>query len=196
MVTYGGICEVHDWKVHRSLRTQMRFFTPLSCDLEPDITKPNPRKIVVSSDLDLDTSTSFGSGGVTYQGFRGPFILNSSCHDFEKVEKGKRVSSQMWVRMAGYQKYISSTYSFISDFVSLIKYAGTKLNNLIWLHMAGYLNYIPFRYVFILSFVSLTKYAGRKLNNLMWLRMAREFIIIYIVWYGLRSQLWLRMEGY
>ena len=34
----------HDPHISR-LRTQTRFFTPLSCDLEPDITKPTPRKI-------------------------------------------------------------------------------------------------------------------------------------------------------
>ena len=31
------------------LQTQTRFFTPLSCVLEPDITKPTSRKIVVSA---------------------------------------------------------------------------------------------------------------------------------------------------
>ena len=34
----------HDPHISR-LRTQTRFFTPLSCDLEPDIPKPTPRKI-------------------------------------------------------------------------------------------------------------------------------------------------------
>ena len=45
------------------LRTQTRFFTPLSCDLEPDITKPTPRKIFASSDMAPDPSASFNSGG-------------------------------------------------------------------------------------------------------------------------------------
>ena len=65
----------------------MRLFTPLSCDLEPDITKPTSRKIVVSSDLDSDMSAGLGSGEVINQGFCGPFLINSSCHDFEKVDK-------------------------------------------------------------------------------------------------------------
>ena len=43
----------HDPHTSR-LRTQMRFFTPLSCDLETEITKPTSRKIVVSSDLGPD----------------------------------------------------------------------------------------------------------------------------------------------
>ena len=67
----------HDPHISR-LQTQTRFFTPLSCDLEPEITKPTPRKIVVSYDLALDPSASIGSGGVITQGFRGPFLINSS----------------------------------------------------------------------------------------------------------------------
>ena len=42
------------------LQTQTRFFTHLSCDLETDITKPTPRKIVVSSDLAPDPPASLG----------------------------------------------------------------------------------------------------------------------------------------
>ena len=106
------------------------------------------------------------------------------------------MSSQLWLRMAGYRNYISSRYVFISSFVSLIKYAGRQLNNLMWLRMAGYQNYTSSRYVFISSFVSLKKYTGQKLNNLMWLRMAGEFMSIYFYRYGLSSQLWLLMAGY
>ena len=87
-----------------------------------------------------------------------PFLLNISCHDFEKVDEGRKLSSQLWVRMAGYKNYI--------------KYAGRKLKNLMWLRIAGYQKYISYRYVFISYFVSLKKYAGRKLKNLMWLHMA------------------------
>ena len=50
----------HDPHISR-LRTQTRFFTPLSCDLEPDINKHTPRKIVISSDLVPDPSDSLGS---------------------------------------------------------------------------------------------------------------------------------------
>ena len=106
------------------------------------------------------------------------------------------MSSQLWVRMVGYRNYISSTYNFISYFVSLIKYAGRKLNNIMWLYITRYLNYITYRYAFISYFVSLTKYVGQKPNNLMWLRIVGEFMSIYIVGYGLSSQLWLRMAGY
>ena len=105
------------------LQTQMRFFTPLSFDLEPGITTPTSKKIVVSSDLGSDPSASFDSGGVIAQGFRGSFLLNRSCHDFEKVEEGRKMSSQLWVRMVGYLNYISFIYVFISYFVSLTKYA-------------------------------------------------------------------------
>ena len=99
---------------------------------------------------------------------------------------GKKVNTLMWLRMAGYRKYISSTYVFISSFVSLSKYAGRKLSTLMWICMAGefmsiyifgyalisqiwlriavYLNYLSSTYVFISSFVSLTKYVGRKLS--------------------------------
>ena len=106
----------------------MQFVTPLSCDIEPDITNPTSRKIVVSSDLDPDPSATLGSLGVIAQGFIGPFLLNSSCHDFERIDEGRKMCSQMWVRVAGYQNYIT--------------YAGRKLNNLMWLHMAEYQKYI------------------------------------------------------
>ena len=43
----------HDPHTSR-LQTQTRFLTSLSCDIEPDITKPTSRKIVVSSDLAPD----------------------------------------------------------------------------------------------------------------------------------------------
>ena len=97
------------------------------------------------------------------------------------------MSSQLWVRMAGYRNYISCRYGFISSFVSLIKYVGQKLNNLMWLRMAVHRNDISYIYVFISSFASLTKYAGRKLKNIMWLRMAGEFMSIYFFGYGLSS---------
>ena len=160
-----------------------KFFTPLQCDLEPEsdleneINKPTfrntvvssnfspdpsadltSRKIVVSSNLAPDPSAGIDFKGVIDQGFRGPFLLNISCRDFEKVEEGRKLSSQLWVRMLGYPNYI--------------KYAGRKLNTLMWIRMAGYRKYISSTYVFISSLVSLSKYAGRKLNTLMGLRMA------------------------
>ena len=46
------------------LRTQMRFITTLSCDLEPNINKPTSRKIVVSADLYPDLSPGLNSGWV------------------------------------------------------------------------------------------------------------------------------------
>ena len=88
----------HDPHMSR-LRNQTRFFTHLSCNIEPDITKPTSRKIVVSSDLDPDPSADLDYGGVIAQGFRGPFVLNSSCYDFEKVDEGRKTSSQLWIRI-------------------------------------------------------------------------------------------------
>ena len=73
----------HDPHTSR-LQTQTRFITPLICDIEPDITKPTSRKIVVSDDLGPDLSAGLDSGGVIARVFPGPFILNSSCHDLKK----------------------------------------------------------------------------------------------------------------
>ena len=43
-----GFCGTSNNDLHISrLRTQTRLFTPLICDIEHDITKPNPRKIFV-----------------------------------------------------------------------------------------------------------------------------------------------------
>ena len=113
----------HDPHTSR-LQTQTRFFTPLCCDIETEITNPTSRKIVVSSDLDPDPSSGLDSKGVIDQGFRGPFLPNISCHDFENFDEGRKMSSQLWVCMAGYRNYISSIYVFIPSFVSLIKYVG------------------------------------------------------------------------
>ena len=142
-----------------------KLFTPIQCDLEPEINNPTSRKIVVSSnlspypsadiayskivvssDLDPDPSAGLDFKGVIAQGFSGPFLLNSSWHDFETVDKERKLCSQLWVRMVGFRNYI--------------KYAERKLNTLMWLRMAGYRKYISYRYVFISSLVSLSKYAG------------------------------------
>ena len=115
-------------KMHQRNQTMIRNF---KLQIQPQavpvsyfsiLTKPISRKIVVSSDLAPDLSAGLDSDGVIAQGFRGPFLLNSSFHDFEKVDKGRKMSSQLWVRMAGYRDYIT--------------YAGEKLNNK--LCMAGY----------------------------------------------------------
>ena len=57
---------------------------------------------------------------------------------------GQKLNNLMWLRMAGYRKYISYRYVFISFFVSLKKYAGRKLNTLMWLRMAGEFMYTYF----------------------------------------------------
>ena len=54
------------------------------------LTKPKSRKTIASSDMAPDPSAGLNYGGVITQGFLGPFLLNSSCHDFEKVDKGRK----------------------------------------------------------------------------------------------------------
>ena len=103
-------------------------FTPLQCDIEPEVNKstsrnidvssnlsPDPssdlasRKIVVSSDLDPDPSAGLNFTRVIAQGFNKPFILNSSWRDFERIDEEQKLSSQLWyagqkrvwIRMAG-----------------------------------------------------------------------------------------------
>ena len=127
-----------------------KFFTPLQCDLEPEINKPTSRNIVVSSnlspdpsadlasrkifvssDLDPDPSAGLDFTGVIAQGFSGPFLLNSSWRDFETIDEERKLSSQLWyvgqkrvcLRMAG--KFMT-TYFFAYN-----------LSNQLWLRMAG-----------------------------------------------------------
>ena len=44
------------------LRTQTRYVTPISCDLEPGITKSTSRNIFISADMDPDLSDGLDSG--------------------------------------------------------------------------------------------------------------------------------------
>ena len=59
------------------------------------LTKPTSRNTVASSDLDPDLSSVLDSGGVIAQGFLEQLLINSSCHDFEKVDKVQKMSSQL-----------------------------------------------------------------------------------------------------
>ena len=52
------------------------------------LTKPTSRNTVASYDTAPDTPAGLDYGGVIAKGFHGMFRLNSSCHDFEKVDKG------------------------------------------------------------------------------------------------------------
>ena len=47
------------------------------------------------------------------------------------------MSNELWLCLAGYLNYLSSTYVFTSSFVSLTKYARQKLKTVMWLRMAG-----------------------------------------------------------
>ena len=75
------------------------------------------------------------------------------------------MSNQLWLIIAGYLNYLSSTYVFISSFVSLTKYEGRKLNTLMWLRIAGYLNYLSSTYVFYFFFRFTDKLCGTKTEN-------------------------------
>ena len=66
------------------LRSQTRFVTSLSCDIKPNITNYTSRNIFVSADLDPDMTTVIDYGRVISWVFRKLFLLNSSCHGFEK----------------------------------------------------------------------------------------------------------------
>ena len=154
--------------------------------------KPTSRNIFSSSDLATDPSAGIYYVVVIAQGFLGTFILNSSCHDFEKVDEGRKMSSQLWYtgRKINNLMWLHMAGEFMS-----INILGYSLSSQLWLRMAGYLDYIPSRYVFISSFVSLTKYVGRKLNNVMWLRMAGEFMSIQINISQI-CESWTEIQGY
>ena len=149
-----------------------KFFTPLQCNLEPEINKPTSRKIdvsynflpdpsydlasskiVLSSDLDPDPSAGLDFTRLIAQGFNEPFLLNSSWHDFEIFDKEQKLSSQMW-------------------------YAGRKR---VWLRMVGT---FMTTYLFVYD-----------LSNQLWLHMAGKFMIRYMFAYDMSNQLWLRIAG-
>ena len=58
------------------------------------LNKRTSKKAVASSDLAPDPSAGLDSGGVISQGFRGPFLLNSSCHDQLPLQNRDRLSDQ------------------------------------------------------------------------------------------------------
>ena len=86
----------------------MRLKTPLSCDLEPYITNPTSRNIVVSNDMYPDLSAGLDSGKVIARVFREPFLFHSSCQYFGKADEGRKMRNQLWIRMGGYLNYTSS----------------------------------------------------------------------------------------
>ena len=68
-------CETSNIGPHTSnLWNKLGFLTSLSCDIEPDITKPTSNKIFVSADLDPDLSEGLNSGRVIYWFFHEPFL--------------------------------------------------------------------------------------------------------------------------
>ena len=121
-----GFCGPYNHDPHISrLRTQTRFFTPLSCDIEPDITNPTSSKIVVSSDLGPNQWAGIYSKGLLSQGFCGPFLPNSSCHDFEKLTKYKIEHSTL-AKYGGISKVYSIHIRIYLFFCFNEKVRGTK----------------------------------------------------------------------
>ena len=70
--------------------------------------------------MDPDMSAGFDYGQVISRVIHEPFLINSYCHDFKKVDGGRKMSGQLWIHMPGYPKYISSGYLFILSFVQLL----------------------------------------------------------------------------
>ena len=115
-----------------------KFFTPLQCDLEPEINKPTSRKIDISSNLSPDPSSNLASRKIVVssnmdpdpsdgldftrvidQGFNESFLVNSFWRDFETIDKERKLSSQLWyagrkqvwLRMAG--TFMTTFFFFI-----------------------------------------------------------------------------------
>ena len=131
------------------------------------LTKPTSRKTVASSDLAPDPSAGIDSGGVISQDFLDQFLLNSSFHYFEKVEKGRKMCSQLW--------YAGQKLSMAGKFMTTFCFS-YDLSNQLWLRIAGYIHCLSSTYILIPYFVSLMKYAGQNLKTVMWLRMAGKFM--------------------
>ena len=87
------------------------------------------RKIFISSLVSLTKYVGRNMNTLMWLRMAGEFM---SIYLF-----GYALSSELWLRMAGYRNYLLYTYVFISSFVSVTKYAGRKMNTLIWLGMAG-----------------------------------------------------------
>ena len=132
------------------LQTQTHFVTYLSCDHETEITMPKYRDIVVSDGLAPYLSAGIDPVQEIPRVFCESLLIDSSYHDFEKGEEGRKLSSQLWIHMSGYFIYIFSRYKYVLYFVSLTAYEGRKMNNPMWLNIAGEVMYAYiFKYKFI-----------------------------------------------
>ena len=182
----------------------MRFFTPLSCDIEPYITNPTPRKIVVwsvsrSQFLRGNRSripwTIYSQQFLTrflkswqrcYAVLRTPqlwyWTWHNQAHLLEDFCLIWSVSwsvsqSQLWRGNRSRLPWTISYQLFLPLFWKVDEWR--KMISQLWLRMTRYINYISSRYVFISSFVFLTNYAGQEPKNLMWLRMEVEFMSFF-----------------
>ena len=172
-----------------------RLFTPLICDLEPDITKPTSRKIFVSYDLSPDTSSGLDSEGVIDQGFRGPFIINSSCHDFDKLTNYKKEQSTVATYVGIYKIYIIhiSIYLFFC-FTEKVRGTKTEQSDVATYGSISKLYIIQIRIYLFFCFTE--KVLGTKAEQSDVATYGGRIHVYIFYGYGLSSQLCLCMEGY
>ena len=123
-------CALWYWSSHvKYSNSYTRFVISLSCYLEPDINMPTYWNIFISYDLAPDLSSGLDNCQGIAQLFCEPLLFDSSCHDDKKVDKGRKLRSQLWIRMVGDFIYIFSRYMLILCFVLLTSYKGQIMNN-------------------------------------------------------------------
>ena len=98
------------------LQTHIWFVTPLNCDLRPDIIMPTYWNIILSADMAPDMFVGLDRGRSIAQVFYRTPLLNSSCHDFEKidetrtVDEGRRMHSNVDTYDGKIHLYYTVTY--------------------------------------------------------------------------------------
>ena len=183
----------HDPHISR-LRTQTRFFTPLSCDIEPDTTKPNPRKIFASSDLapDLDPVQAIAPVFSETSKFFTPLQCDLEPEINKPTSRKIDVSSNL---SPDPSSDIASRNIVVSSDLDPDPSAGLNFTRVIsqgfnepYLLNSSWRDFETIDKERKLS--SQLWYAGQKR---VWLRMAGTFMTTYFFAYDLSHQLWLRM---
>ena len=82
------------------LQNHTKSVTSLSYDFEPEITMHTSKKIIILNNIDHDLSAGLNTDQENSQVSRKKFIINSSCHDSEKVDEKQKLSSQPWLRIS------------------------------------------------------------------------------------------------
>ena len=197
----------------------MRFFTPLSCDLEPEITKPTPRKIFASSDLapDLDPVQAiapvFSKTSKFFTTLQCDIEPEINQPTYRKIDFSSNLSLDL-------SSYLTSRKIFVSSDMDPDPSAGLDFTRVIaqgfnepFLLNSSWRDFETIDEERKLS--SQLWYAGRKrvwlrmagtfmttyffaydLSHQMWLCMAGKFITTYFFAKNMRNQLWLRIAGY